>query len=458
MAKSKKSVSFDRLYKIISSKDSKIHFIGVGGVSMYSLARLSVSPARRISGSDREESERTRALSGLGVDVSIGHREGGLEGCDLVVYSHAIREDDPELLAARKMGTLTVSRAEYLGALMLGYKTKIGISGTHGKSTTVAMLDTVLASARRNHTTLSGAKLITGEPYRMGNNETLLYEACEYKDSFLKFLPSIAVALNLEYDHPDYFESVDAIKESFEKALSKAERALINIDDMELLSIKKSLSKKTELITFGQTERADIRYRIVSFEPSGCKFTLEYKKEILRLETSVGGAFNVLNAAAAASVALLLGIEKEYIFEGIKAYRGIEARMEHIGSFLGRDVFRDYAHHPTEIRATLNALKMMTGDEITVVFKPHTFSRTKALFEDFKLSLSIADYVILTDIFPAREESIEGISSQRMAEEMRSNSVYIEENKIRRYLENNTRGAIMLMGAGNMDSIKKEII
>ncbi len=458
MPKNKKNGTYDRIRKIIEKDNSKIHFVGIGGVSMYSLARLTFAASSVISGSDREVSPRTESLTDHGIVIANEHSENNISDQELVVYSHAIAEDNPELTAARKKAIPTVTRAEYLGAFMTEYKKRVGVSGTHGKSTTVAMLDLIFAYCGMNHTTLSGASLATGEPFRMGSTELLLYEGCEYKDSFLRFSPTYITVTNLEYDHPDYFPSLEAVKDSFLKAVLRSKYAIMNYDDYNLRSVISRVKGDTKAITFGQNERADYRYRVVSFEPSGCSFTIEHRGEELGLfQIHLPGAYNVINAAAAAVTALVMGLSPEDIAASLSAFRGIEARLQYLGHIWGRDIYRDYAHHPTEIRAAINALKIHSGDSVTVVFKPHTYSRTKAFFEDFRLALSLADNVILTDIYPAREEPIEGISSERLASDIGDKAVYCKDEDVKSAVESIEPGAVLLMGAGDMKKIAEDL-
>lgn len=459
MAKKKKKGSYDLIRKLIETEGSRLHFIGIGGVSMYSLARLSVSSSLFVSGSDRERNERIDSLESLGVKIHIGHNGDNINGADLVIYSHAISEDNPELVCARQRNVPTVSRAEFLGAVMTEYKLRIGVSGTHGKSTTVAMLDTVFAYARKNHTTLSGASLVTGEPYRLGSAELFLFEGCEYKDSFLKFSPHYLVALNLEYDHPDYFSGISQLKESFAKAFMHSDEVILNYDDPELLSVGKSLSSKKRIVTFGKSERADYKYSIIGFDPHGYRFTISHNGECIgSFEIGIMGAFNVTNAVAAAVTAIRMGIEPHDIAAALASFRGIGARLQLVGIRGGREVYRDYAHHPTEIRSTLNTLKMHLCDSVTVVFKPHTYSRTKAFFDDFRNALSIADHVVLTEVYAAREAPIPGISSARLAEEIGSKAIYCEDDEVTNTIDLSTHGVIVIMGAGNMEKITESII
>lgn len=451
-------ISYDHIRKISRDKSKRIHFIGVGGVSMYSLARLTHQLGASVSGSDREENLRTNELSLLGSDISIGHLPENTEGADLVVYSSAVSDRNPELARAREQGIPAVSRAEYLGALMLDYSGCIGVSGSHGKSTTVAMLDNVFTHARVNPTVLSGAELPTGQPFKIGSRGLLIYEACEYKDSFLKFSPTISIGLNLELDHTDYFESLDQLKRSFTKALGRAKRfALINGDDVNLRSIIPKL--RCNIITFGSGEKNDYRYSITSFREGGFDFTVSrFGSVIGEFSLNIPGAFNVHNATAAIVAALEYGIDVESISESISLYRGIACRLQLIGHRFGRPVFCDYAHHPTEIAASINALKMHTGRPLTVVFKPHTFSRTAAFWGEFCSSLSLADYAVITDIYPAREDPMEGITASRLAEDIGSGAIYSTDENIINTVDTHTEGSIVLMGAGDFGRTKETIL
>lgn len=451
-------LDYDRLCKIIDSKKARIHFIGIGGVSVYSLARFVLGRNKSsISGSDVQESSRTAKLSELGATIFIGHNADNVNGANLVVYTRAIKDDNPELLAARRLGIPTVSRAYLLGAVMLGYKSRIGVSGTHGKSTTVAMLDAIFTSAGKDPTVFSGSDLPSGEPIKVAGRQTFIYEACEYKDSFLRFLPTVAVALNLEYDHSDYFPDMRALRESFVKALSLANWCVLNYDDENLSKISRKL--KCDVITYGQGEEADYRYKITGFHDGGYDFTLYSEKgKIGSFRLNVPGVFNVSNAVAAIVVALECGITPDAIATGIAGFSGIARRLEYIGDRYGRRVFYDYAHHPTEIRYVINTVRMLYDDSVTVIFKPHTFSRTKSLWDSFISSLGIADYSVLLDVYPAREEAIIGVNSERLARAIGARAVYLTERDLLSHIDKNTYGAIIIMGAGDMENVKKLIL
>ena len=453
-----RKISYEKMRAITSDPAATIHFVGVGGVSMYSLARLALLGGAKISGSDREESARTRELSLFGARIAIGHSRDNVKGASLVVYTHAISADNPELTEARAAGIPIVSRAEYMGALMLGYTKRIGVSGSHGKSSTVAMLDCIFSQAMCQPTVLSGAELTAGEPLKVGSKNLMIYEACEYKDSFLKFSPTISVGLNLELDHTDYFTSLQEMRSSFTKALGKATSfSVICGDDENLMRIRHLI--KTRVVTFGRGENNDYRYTVTAFLDRGFEFSIEKQGlPIGKFRLNIPGIFNVSNAVAAIVVAMEYGIDASTAAEAIEAYRGISRRLEYIGSRYGRAVYYDYAHHPTEIAASVNALKMLTHDYLTVLFKPHTYTRTRSLWQELRAALSLADRVILTDIYPAREEPIEGITSQRLAEDIGPTAEYCSDEDAVRALDQRTVGTIVLMGAGDLERIKYEVL
>ncbi len=449
--------TYDRIRRLLHRRGARVHFIGIGGVSMYSLARLCIHLGVTVSGSDREDSRRTAELYLLGAKINIGHTAESVSDAQLVVYSHAISPDNSEMTEAVRLNIPTASRAQLLGALMLDYKCRIGVSGSHGKSSVTAMLDTIFTYAGVNPTTLSGSDLPIGTPLRQGSTGTMIYEACEYRDSFLRFCPTIAIALNLELDHPDYFRDINALKFSFARALNRTgSLAVIGGDDPNLRDIMADLSPRT--VSFGAEEHNDYRYSITAFHRMGYDFTLSRMGSTIgAFRLNIHGVYNVSNATAAIVTALEYGLDIDTVREAIEGYRGISGRLEHIGYRYGRPVFYDYAHHPTEIRATLDALKSLVGGQITLVFKPHTYSRTLALWDDFCEALSIADYTVITDIFPAREAAIEGVSSQALAASV-DGGVYSPDSLVAATVDNLGSGAIILMGAGNFDKIKKDVL
>ena len=449
-----------QLHSILRKKRYRVHFIGIGGVSMYSLALLSKNMGADVSGSDNAVSARVRRLSDEGITVFSGHSAENIGEAELVVYSHAISEVNPELREAQGRGLLCVSRAEFMGALMLSYRTRIGISGSHGKSTTTAMLEHIFTYAGADPTVLSGAELECGEPYREGGSATLIYEACEYRDSFLSFSPSIAVALNLELDHTDYFENIASLRASFTKALARATSfALVRGDDHNLSKILPDIRKKTRLVTFGESVSCDYSYFVNCFREDGFDFTLSHFGVDIKYKLDPIGVHNVSNAVAAVIVALESGISPETTVAALESFRGIARRLEYIGNRHGKPIYYDYAHHPTEIAANITALKLTVKEPLTVVFKPHTFSRTASLWDDFCSALSLADKVIVTDIYPAREAPIEGINAKRLAEAIGSSAEYSPDSEVYARLDDQShRGAVVLMGAGDMEDIKYEVL
>ena len=443
-----------RILSILSKEGISVHFCGVGGVSMRSLFFVSRHFGIACSGSDRGCADFISYLSDMGEDAFLGEREALPKSTALLVYSHAISPDNPERVYARKMRIAEVSRAEYLGALMHCYDFRIGVSGSHGKSTVTAMLAHILKSAHMNPTVLSGASLCESEsPFYIGSLDFLVYESCEYRDSFLHFSPTVALFLNMELDHVDYFKDKEELSASFLKAMHTAEICVVNIDDAGLRELIMSESD-IRAVTYGTSTNADYRYEIVSPEPMKMRFRLFFKNELLG-EVSLGmlGTFNVSNAVAAIVGARLASLDFCEAAEAIGKFKPIARRLEHIGRYRGREVYYDYAHHPTEIKASVEALKAYTGGEITVIFRPHTYSRTKGLWDDFKKVFSEIDNVILTDISAIRENEISGVSSERLAFEC--GAVYASDaREILKNLEL-TKGDIIVMGAADLSDVIK---
>lgn len=466
MPKSEKQVSArdrkmprEKVWRIIRSDKTRIHFIGAFGASVRSLIKLTRAYGTNVSGSDRDMNAKAyEELTSLGADIHVGHAKENVEGVSLVVYSHAIHEDNPELIRARELEIPAISRAEYLGVLMSDYSSRIGVSGTHGKSTTTAILDAIFSKSTISPTVLSGSTLPSGSEMRLGERSLMIYEACEYKDSFLQFSPSIAIALNLELDHTDYFKDISELRESFRRAMSHASRcAIVNYDDENLNKIIPGI--KSRVVTFGQRVLADYRYSVTGFLPLGYEFDiLKHGSKIGSFKLSVPGIYNVVNATAAIVAALEYGIDINIIKEAVESFGGLPRRLEHVGDFGGRVVYYDYAHHPTEIASVINTVKMLTHDRVTVIFKPHTYSRTKSLWEDFRRALMLADRVVLGDIYPAREEPIEGISSSRLAFEIGDSAIYCADSQIVDVVNTETVGAIIVMGAADMEHIKNALI
>ena len=392
---------------------------------MSGLAEILQTEGFQISGSDRAPSDLTHMLEERGVKVFYGQREENLTAeLDLVVYTAAIKSDNPELLAANKLGIPTLTRAELLGQMMKNYKTPIAISGTHGKTTTTSMLSQILLSADMDPTlSIGGIYKPIGGNIRVGASDIFVTEACEYTNSFLHFFPKIGVILNIEEDHLDFFKDLADIRHSFHRfaELLPADGTLIlNGGIKDYQEITEGLSCR--VITYGFSPEFDYSASDITFDESGFpSFLLKQKdRGERRFSLHVHGEHNILNAIAAIAVADRLSLSNKDIGEGLSSFDGTDRRFEYKGQVNGVNIIDDYAHHPTEIRATLNAAAQYPHKRLWCVFQPHTYSRTKAFMEEFAKALSLADEIVLADIYAAREKDTLGISSQTLQEKIRS--------------------------------------
>lgn len=411
------------MYQIHFDNPISIHFIGIGGISMSGLAEILLTEGFRISGSDNKASELTEHLEKLGAQIQIGQKASNIPAdCELVVYTAAIHPDNPEFAAAKKRGIPMLSRAELLGELMANYKTAIAVSGTHGKTTTTSMISTILLEAQADPTISVGGMLQTiGGNIRVGHSETFLTEACEYTNSFLHFFPTIGIILNIEEDHLDFFRDLEDIRHSFRKfaqLIPDDGLLIINSDIERYEEITRDLSCR--VITFGSSEESDYLACDISYDTlARASFELvNAGKKGPVFHLGVPGEHNVSNALAAIALSDALHIPAEAIQKGLLAFTGTDRRFQYKGEKNGFTIIDDYAHHPTEIRATLEAAAHYPHREIWCVFQPHTYTRTKSFLKDFAQALSLADHVVLADIYAARETDTLGISSQTLADEL----------------------------------------
>ena len=389
-------------------KYNHIHMIGIGGVSMSGIAEILKSWGFTVTGSDTSRSENTEKLIQNNIPVAIGHDLINLEKSDLVVYTAAIKQDDIELVHARRLNIPTIERGTFLGELTKAFKNTIAISGTHGKTTTTSMISMCFLEASKDPSIQVGAYLnaIDGN-YRVGNSEYFIIEACEYVESYLKLSPKTEVILNIDNDHLDYFETIENIVTSFGnyvKLLPNDGLLVINLDNDYCMSITKNTSAK--VVTYGiERQTANFVARNIVFDDNGfSKFDVYYNNNFYKtINLSVPGLHNVLNSLACIAVCHEYGIEKEDIKNALKKYTGANRRFEYKGSFNNVSVYDDYGHHPTEIIATANALKQKKYNKSWVIFQPHTYSRTKSLLNDFAKALTNFDNIIVTDIYAARE-------------------------------------------------------
>lgn len=411
------------MYKINFKHPIHIHFIGIGGISMSGLAEILLKESFTISGSDSRESALTRKLEQMGASIFYGQSAANIQkGTKLVVYTAAIRQDNPELKEALSQNIPTLARAQLLGQIMDNYRDSIGVSGTHGKTTTTSMVTHILLKANTDPTVSVGGilKSIDGN-IRVGKSQVFLTEACEYTNSFLHFNPKYALILNIEEDHMDFFNNLQEIRESFSAFAHKVPgdgAVIINGEIPNYQEITEGVAG--EIITYGLHPSFEYYADDVQFHAQGCAiFTLMHKKEALgTISLRVPGMHNVSNALAAAALALKMGISMETIRSALAEFGGTARRFEYKGSLKGITIIDDYAHHPTEIAATLNAAQNYPHQRIICVFQPHTYTRTHAFLKDFARALSMADMVVLADIYAAREKNTLGISSLDLLREL----------------------------------------
>ena len=457
------------MYKINFKKPLHVHFIGIGGISMSGLAEILLGEHFTISGSDSKPSTLTERLVSLGATIFYPQKASNIiNGIDVVVYTAAIHEDNPEFAEARRQNLPMLSRAELLGQLMTNYETPIAISGTHGKTTTTSMLSHILLEAETDPTISVGGILnAIGGNIRVGGSDIFVTEACEYTNSFLNFLPKISVILNVEEDHMDFFKDIDDIRCSFHRfasILPKDGTLVINKNIEQLEAITNNLDCK--VITYSEVQEADYGAANITFDELGnASFDLiRYGEFVDRIKLSVAGNHNVSNALSTIAVADLLQIPMETIKKGILSFGGTVRRFQYKGERNGFTIIDDYAHHPTEIRATLTSARNYPHKDIWCIFQPHTYTRTKAFFHEFAEALSLADHVILADIYAARETDTLGMSSEALAEEIKklgTDAYYLPsfeaiENFV---LEKVIHGDVLItMGAGDVVNIGDSLL
>ena len=399
-----------------------IHFIGCGGSGTYPLIQILHSRGFAITGSDVEETKNTEAERALGVRVAIGHDAANLGNPDLVIYSAAIHNDNPELQAAHARGIKAVERSVMLGYISRTHSQSIGVAGTHGKTTTTSMCTHIAMAARIDPTVMIGGTLpILGTGHRVGKGKTIILESCEYCNSFLNFFPTVAVILNVEEDHLDFFKDLADIEHSFHAFADLVpQRGYIisNADDAGARDSVKGLQHP--VFTFAVQDRtADCVADNVSFFDGCPVFDVVIHGEVYaHVELKIPGKHNILNTLAAASAAYVLGLPGEAVSRGLETFHGAGRRMEHKGTYHGAEVYDDYAHHPGELHALLTTARTMGYQRVICAFQPHTYSRTKALFSQFVEELKLPDVTVLAEIYAAREQNDIGISSQDLAREI----------------------------------------
>ncbi|MBQ8345824.1 MAG: UDP-N-acetylmuramate--L-alanine ligase [Clostridia bacterium] len=439
---------------------NSIYFVGIGGINMSSLALISKQRGFCVGGSDRTETALTRRLQQEGICLFYGHKEEQVEAYDALVYTVAISADNPEYVRAKERGIPCISRSDYMGYLMMDYENRVGISGMHGKSTCTSMCALTLLRGGADPTVLSGAALKEmGGAYRIGGRRHFVFEACEYMDSFLDFNPTVAVVLNVEMDHVDYFHSMEQIMDSFSRFLAKTGTggsAVLNGDDPRVMELRKAY--RGRVLTFGiDSPTADLR-AVELKETGGCYSfdLLLFGQRFCHVALAVTGRYNVYNALATAGAAWLCGLSGEAIEDGLASFSGAARRMEYRGSCRGASLYDDYGHHPTEVKATLEGARKMTaeGGRLFCVFQPHTYSRTAALLDRFGDAFSLVDRVWILPIYPARETDSLGMSASCVAKAVGMHAVATDgfSDAAERLVKELKQGDVaVIMGAGDSD-------
>ena len=457
------------MYKINFDQPVHVHFIGIGGISMSGLAEVLLEENFTVSGSDNKESALTDHLEKAGAQIFYGQKASNIiDGIDVVVYTAAIHKDNEEYQAAVQKGLPMLTRAELLGQLMTNYDIPIAVSGTHGKTTTTSMISHILLAGEMDPTiSVGGILKAIGGNIRVGNSEIFVTEACEYTNSFLSFFPKISVILNIDEDHLDFFKDLEDIRNSFHrfaKLLPKDGTLVINGDIDRLDEITGDLDCK--IVTYGTNPSATYHAANVTHDELGeASFDLVKNGEFVdRISLSVSGDHNVSNALAALAVADLLDVNVSVAKKGLKEFHGTDRRFEYKGETNGVTIIDDYAHHPTEIAATLTAATHYPHREIWCIFQPHTYTRTYNHLDDFAKVLSEADHVILLDIYASREKDTGLVSSKDLRDKIEALGGVVTYcptfNDAEKYAVDNCRKGDMLitMGAGDVYKIGEKLV
>lgn len=440
----------------ILSGASSLYFIGIGGINMSSLAHISHIRGFRVGGSDQMQTALTDRLTDAGIEIFYSHEASHIEGYDAIVYTVAIAPDNPEYTAALARGIPCISRADFLGYIMTGYRNRIGVSGMHGKSTCTSMCALSFMHAGGDPTVLSGATLAEmGGAYRIGCEDHFIFEACEYMDSFLDFNPNIAIILNIELDHVDYFKSITQVRRSFSDyaAITGTDGyAVVNGDDDNVRLAMAGYAGT--LVTFGLSKGCDYTAYNIEYVSGMASFDVYFRGDYsAHINLSVPGRHNVYNALAAFAAAMICGLDPDTVAEGLSHYLGAGRRMEYKGKWNEVDVYDDYAHHPTEIAVTLGGFRDMGFGRLFCIYQPHTYSRTAALWDDFVSALSTADRVLMVDIYAAREKDTLGVSSFLLAQAIGDKADYcasFDDAIAILSAEAQPGDAIIVMGAGTV--------
>lgn len=431
----------------------RIHCIGVGGSGMFPIVQILRSQGYEISGSDNNESDIVKAERALGINIVMGHSPDNIRGADLILYTAAIMDSNPELTAARASGLPVWERAKMLGAISSRYGNAIGVTGTHGKTTVTSMLTQILYGAGKDPSAVIGGKLKAIEGYgRAGKTDLFVYEACEYRDHFLETYPDTAIILNIDNDHMEYFGTLDNAMCSYTKFAALAKRMIYNRDDYNTMVAMEGVD--CEKYSFGWDDRSDFYPdNVVILDGLTRTFDLmRHGRKLTTITLHVPGKHNVLNAVAAAATAWLEGVSPEDIATHLAEFYGAGRRFEIVGKSGGITIADDYAHHPAEIEATLRAAQELGFNRVWAVFQPFTFSRTYMLLEEFRTALSIADCVVLSPIMGSREVNTYGVKSADLQEKIEGCVCLETFEEIADYVMTNAREGdlVITLGCGDV--------
>ena len=440
------------------------HLVGIGGVSMSSLAEVLRGMGLVITGSDTSTGNNVQALKAKGFTVFEGHRaENITDDTDFVVRTAAVHDDNPEIAEARRKGIPVFERSQAWGVISKDYDNALCIAGTHGKTTTTSMCTHILMAADRDPTVMIGGTLpLLNAGHRVGHGNTIIMESCEYYDSFLSFHPTVAVILNVEADHLDYFKNLDNVKKSFRAFAERTPEdgfVVANIEDANTMELLSGIARK--VVTFGLTDQADVYAENIEFVGANSSFDVMYRgMKFTDVTLHVPGIHNVKNALAATAASICLGIRPNAVKYGLAGFNGAGRRFEFKGKFNGADVYDDYAHHPGELKALLDAVALLNYKRTLLVFQPHTYSRTYALFEDFVAQLRRPDRVLLAEIYAAREKNTIGISSKDLCERVEGASFYPDFASLEEALRAEARPGdiILTVGAGDVYKLGESLV
>ena len=446
------------------SPGRKGHLIGIGGVSMSSLAEVLQGMGITITGSDINDTLNVKGVRSHGIEVFIGHRAENIgDDVEFVVRTAAVHDDNPEIAAARERGIPVFERTQAWGAISRDYNNALCISGTHGKTTTTSMCTHILMAADKDPTVMIGGTLpLLNAGHRVGHGNTIVMEACEYYNSFLSFHPTVAVVLNIEEDHLDFFKDIEDIKNSFRQFASRVPEdgcIVANADDANTMDAIKGLDRR--VITFGLTPDADVYAENIRFVDTNAEFDIMYKGRLFTDVTlHVPGMHNVKNALAATAACICLGVRPLAVKYGLAGFNGAGRRFEFKGKFNGAEVYDDYAHHPGELKALLDTVESLHYQRVILAFQPHTYSRTEALFDDFVKQLKRPDVLMLAEIFAAREKNTIGISSADLAEKVEGSFFYPTFDELEAALRVSARPGdiILTVGAGDIYKVGESLV